>query len=260
MRARNIKPAFFANEQLAELEPYTRLLFVGLWCIADKAGRLEHRPKRIKALVFPYETVDVEPMLDSLARCGFIQFYAVDGVNFINIPTFLKHQRPHPHEAASVIPEYNQCHDISLQCNDKVLQCKPDIIIPDTRNEDIRNDDEVTPTESCSEPTPSASAPEPPSPVVTSFKLIKKHGEYQVTQAMIDRWQETFPAVDVFSTLKYIRQWCEDNPAKRKTRNGAARFVSLWLGREQNRGGGMYHQGPQPQQPTLQVKDWPVLT
>ena len=41
-RARNIKPAFFDNDELAENEPLGRLLFIGLWTLADyqdAAGR-----------------------------------------------------------------------------------------------------------------------------------------------------------------------------------------------------------------------------
>ena len=38
-RARNIKPGFFDNEILGELPALTRLLFIGLWCLAVKALR-----------------------------------------------------------------------------------------------------------------------------------------------------------------------------------------------------------------------------
>ena len=49
MRARNLKPGFFQNEYLADLPPLARILFCGLWCSADRNGRLEYRPKKIKA-------------------------------------------------------------------------------------------------------------------------------------------------------------------------------------------------------------------
>ena len=52
-RARNIKPAFFKNETLVELPVETRLLFIGLWTLADREGRLEDRPKRIKMEIYP---------------------------------------------------------------------------------------------------------------------------------------------------------------------------------------------------------------
>jgi hypothetical protein len=57
-RSRNIKPGFFLNDELAECEPLARILFAGLWCIADREGRLEDRPKRIKAEVLPYLAPD----------------------------------------------------------------------------------------------------------------------------------------------------------------------------------------------------------
>jgi hypothetical protein len=70
MRARNIKPGFFKNEELATKDPLARILFEGLWCMADREGRLEDRPARIKAEVLPYDECDIEPLLSSLASGG----------------------------------------------------------------------------------------------------------------------------------------------------------------------------------------------
>ena len=63
MRARNIKTGFYKNDQLAECSLAARLLFPGLWMMADRDGRLEYRPKRIKAEVFPYDDVDVSALV-----------------------------------------------------------------------------------------------------------------------------------------------------------------------------------------------------
>lgn len=106
-RARNIKPAFFKNEYLAELEPMARLLFIGLWCLADRNGRLEYRPKRIKAELFPYENIKIEKLLEDLAspRDTFIRIYSVKNIKYIQINNFLKHQNPHKNEVESGIPE-----------------------------------------------------------------------------------------------------------------------------------------------------------
>lgn len=103
-RSRNIKPGFFLNDKLAECEPLARLLFAGLWCIADREGRLEDRPKRIKAEVLPYDECDVDQLLDQLAKYEFIIRYEVEGERYIQIINFLKHQNPHVREAASTIP------------------------------------------------------------------------------------------------------------------------------------------------------------
>lgn len=103
-RSRNIKPGFFKNDQLAECEPLARLLFAGLWCEADREGRLEDRPKRLKADCLPYDECDVDKLLNQLAGRGFIVRYVIEGIGYISIPEFLKHQNPHRKESASTIP------------------------------------------------------------------------------------------------------------------------------------------------------------
>lgn len=103
-RARNIKPGFFTNDKLVELPFETRLLFIGLWTLADKAGRLANRPKKIKMELFPADSVDVEPMLNALAAAGFITCYTVDGVACIEVNNWAKHQSPHHTERASTLP------------------------------------------------------------------------------------------------------------------------------------------------------------
>ncbi|MCF5227676.1 phage replication protein, partial [Pseudomonas syringae] len=71
-RARNIKPALFKNEVLGVADPMLTLLFEGLRLLADKAGRLEDRPLRIKGELFPYrDGLDVDGMLAWLAAEGF---------------------------------------------------------------------------------------------------------------------------------------------------------------------------------------------
>ena len=113
MRARNIKPGFFKNDTLAELDFAGRLLFIGLWGIADRAGRLEDRPKKIKAEVFPYDEVNVDSFLGELARLGFILRYEVEGERYIQIVHFDKHQNPHPREAPSNIPAAGPCPSLA---------------------------------------------------------------------------------------------------------------------------------------------------
>lgn len=104
-RARNIKPSIFKNEILGVADPLYTLLFEGLWVLADREGRLENRPLRIKAEVFPYrDGIDMPAMLDWLEHQGFIVQYEVEGKHYILILSFTKHQSPHKNEAPSDIP------------------------------------------------------------------------------------------------------------------------------------------------------------
>lgn len=107
MRARNIKPGFYKNADLAECSIMARFLFPGLWMLADREGRLEDRPKQIKGEVFPFDNVDVNSLLDELSAAGMLIRYAYKEKRYIQISNFLKHQRPHNNETASEIPEFS---------------------------------------------------------------------------------------------------------------------------------------------------------
>lgn len=107
-RSRNIKPGFFLNEDLAECDPLARILFCGLWCLADCEGRLEDRPKRIKASVLPYDETDTDALLDQLQQAHCVERYEVEGQRYIWVSGFAKHQNPHKRERdnGSEIPPF----------------------------------------------------------------------------------------------------------------------------------------------------------
>lgn len=111
-RSRNIKPSFFQNEELGELDPLARLFFIGLWTIADYRGCVEFRPKRLKVQLLPYDNCDTEVLAINLERSGFVQFYAVKGQRYLKIINFEKHQNPHKNEreSGSEIPDID-CDD-----------------------------------------------------------------------------------------------------------------------------------------------------
>ena len=102
-RARNIKPGFFKNEDLAECTLAARLCFAGLWTLADRAGRLEDRPKRIKGELFAFDSIEVESLLGELQDRGFLVRYRNSDGSFIQISKFSTHQTPHYSEKPSVI-------------------------------------------------------------------------------------------------------------------------------------------------------------
>ena len=118
-RSRNIKPGFFLNDKLADVEPLGRILFAGLWCIADRKGRLKDRPRRIKAEVLPYDNCDLDDLLNQLVKHGFIIRYEVDGEAYIQVTNFMKHQNPHKNERDSEIPAPDCSHTSTIQAPDK---------------------------------------------------------------------------------------------------------------------------------------------
>jgi hypothetical protein len=123
LRKRDIIPSIVLNSDLPELGPHATILWVFLPMLADREGRLEDHPKKIKAKLLPhpqYADVDVEGILDALAAKGMLRRYLGEyvveniteksgipldthgPVKIIQIVTFLRHQkRLHPEEPKS---------------------------------------------------------------------------------------------------------------------------------------------------------------
>ena len=136
-RARNIKPSFFTNELLGTEDPMVSLTFAGLWCLADKEGILEDRPLRIKAELFPYrENLDVNGYLTVLQRLGFIHRYVVNGVGYLQVINFEKHQCPHHTEKSKKYPKYHDVKDLTvkspLSTGEKQVPTRSDSLIHDS--------------------------------------------------------------------------------------------------------------------------------
>lgn len=156
-RARGIKPGFFRNADLVELPVETRLLFIGLWTLADREGRLPDRPKQIKMEVYPADSFDVDSMLQSLHEAGFINRYSVSNNKYIQVNNFVKHQNPHHAEKPSLIPAPDK-----PEASPGLIVLTPDsgLLIPDSGGMRQRGAGNPGPENPETEPEPPAE-PEP---------------------------------------------------------------------------------------------------
>lgn len=64
--------ALFLDEALAECQPLARLLYIGMLLQADDWGRLPNRPKFLKAIILPYDNVDIDVLIDELYKANLI--------------------------------------------------------------------------------------------------------------------------------------------------------------------------------------------
>lgn len=103
-RSRVIKYSFFGDEKIVGLSPIHRLLFIGLWCLADREGRLRDRPNQIRLNIFPGEDVDVNSGLEALQAAGLVIRYEAESERLLQIRNFQNHQTPHHKEAESILP------------------------------------------------------------------------------------------------------------------------------------------------------------
>jgi len=255
-RTRSLKPQFFKNDLLAECQPLARLLFSGLWCMADAEGRLEYRPLRVKAEVLPYDECCVDQLVDELEQRGFVRRYTVDDVTVLIIPKFLDHQRPHPKEPTESFPP-----EENATAGNKFVQAV-------NKSGTAGNKFERAVYDCASNPSPSYPSPSnplillPPSesaalpkrqPQKDSIRWDSVEGWQGITDADRDAWLIAYPAAGTTVELAKASEWLKANPTKSK-RSNWRKFVTGWLSRCQD-GGGTRTGGTQQQaQPPPQAK------
>lgn len=96
-RMRTIKPEFWTDDEIVDLDLLPKLLYIGLWNFADDDGYIEASARRIKRLVFPDNDYDVAGALEALLSSGRIGEFDSDQGRLFMILRFKEHQRPqHP--------------------------------------------------------------------------------------------------------------------------------------------------------------------
>jgi len=208
-RTRLLKPGFWKNELLAELPFEGRLLFQGLWNLADREGRLEDRPLRIKAEVFPFDNVKVDDLLAGLAERGFILRYTAEAVAVIQVVKFSEHQTPHPRETLSVLPKPCLGH----------VEARP------------RTPVSVSVLVSVSDSKDSSEPPSAASEPVLVFPCVGQRAEWVLRTEHVTDWQALYPPLDVLAECRKALAWLHATPSRRKTAGGMPRFLVGWLNR-----------------------------
>ena len=246
-RTRSIKPSFFKNEFLAECEPMARLLFVGLWTLADRDGRLELRPMRIKAELFPYENCDIGGLLQQLADRGFVRAYESGDLRVLEITKFAEHQRCHPDEKAEGLPPPDESAET--------------VVFPEGNAKPGNTAHEPgNPTAICalypSSFNPSTSslvAPSKPPKRRTSSKPADairwcvESGWEGITDADRAEWLQAYPAADLAVEIAKATQWLKANPKRAQKSNWRKWLTTVWLSKCQDRGGTHREPGRRPE-------------
>lgn len=265
-RIRQIKPSFFVDEDIMALGLAARLMFVGMWTLADRDGRLEDKPLTIKMQTLPVDAVDPAIVLAELNAAGLIHRYVVGGKRYISIPGFVKHQKPHPKEPASIHPapsdgqplnKPEKAKDIAVQGEpgkdtakpgeqrketdgrEKVVSSRADsgsLVLgsgdPETRKgSDSR---ESVGTEASSPP----SAPAPAAILKLPCMPGRANGprEWPLTEREVGLLTDAFPGVDVVAAAKRANVWLVANPGRRKTFAGMFEALRRWIARDVERG------------------------
>lgn len=216
-RIRTIKPEFFTSEDIVSLSPMARILYIALWCEADREGRLVWKPLTFKLRYLPADDCDIKALCNEIVERGLVRLY---GEGYAVIPAFGAHQHINPRESASKLPD--PCASVTRAA--RVGTRKP-------RASDVQGGREGKGKEGNED----SGEPQSDSPPAATIPLVDGT-EAVFTQAQVDEWGAAYPAVDVAQQLRQMRAWCIANPTRRKTARGVQSFIVGWLTKEQNSG------------------------
>jgi hypothetical protein len=113
-RIRSIKPEFWADEELAiQLSRDERMLYLGLWNLADEHARLRGDPRYVKGQLFAYDddltAPDIDKMLTRLAELGKVIRYRSGAGRYVFLPKLSSHQRLDADKVPSKLPDPSEC-------------------------------------------------------------------------------------------------------------------------------------------------------
>jgi hypothetical protein len=91
-----LNPDFFTDPDIVSLDPFGRLFYQGLWCVADDSGCFELNTLYLKMKIFPGDNIsldDIQGYIDTLIKQKKLVTYHVDGKDYAWLKNFHKHQK-----------------------------------------------------------------------------------------------------------------------------------------------------------------------
>lgn len=231
MPNRIIREGITTSEPLATTSFQAECLFYRLIVVADDFGAFDGRPVIVRAKCLPLRDstiADVEGWLRELAEHSLIVQYESEGKPYLAIPKFKQRTRA----ASSKYP---------LPLNWQTVGGHSTVNGQSSAHGD--GDGDVFDNGDGS----GGAASPPPAICLT----LNTGAEHPITADQVREFTDLYPAVDVMAELRKMRGWLIANPANRKTVSGILRFVTRWLGKEQDKGakGDSASSRPQTQTP-----------
>ena len=224
MPNRIIREGITTSEPLAFVSFQAETLFYRLLVTADDFGVYDARPVIVRARCMPLRDVsaaEVGEWLRELAEHSLIVLYEVGGAAYLFIPKFKQRTR----NAAPKYPLPDGWGIVGgqLAVNGQTTASGSQPYVGGGGGG------------VCEVGKDGAAPPAAPPP---AFSLPLNTGaEFPIPEAQVREFADLYPAVDVMAQLRKMRGWLIANPANRKTSAGVLRFVTRWLGQEQDKAG-----------------------
>ena len=253
MGNRILKQEICTGEEVDLLSWFEEVLFYRLIVNCDDYGCFDRRAKIIKAALFPLKEVttkQIDNAVDRLSTVGLVRVYEVQGRPYLQLTTWSKHQRLRNSKHRYPTPEEADLPQVAASCGELrrdaakcgLARASMRIQSESESEYEFESESELYCTEQSDDCTlPPDPAPDPQNdpgaedadvPAV----ILNDGSEWRPSINDVEEWKQLYPSIDITVEFGRMRQWCLDNPKKRKTKNGVRRFARGWLDREQNRG------------------------
>ena len=242
-RIRTIKPEFWHNEILARLPAETRLLAIALLNHADDHGYFWASAQLVRAACFPFDedSTNVRRALDELSTAGWIERrIAPDGRHVGVVCKFAVHQRVDRPQHSKIKQIFNVSEPFDERStNDRRMLDDRSLLEQGTGNREQGTGITSASADVCPESRRKRRASDrqqDDSEIVMTFECNGDPETWNLHESRVSRWRQTFPGVEVEAELLKAQTWLADNPTRRKTAGGMAKFLNGWLSRCQNQG------------------------
>ena len=243
MPDRLVRAAILSSDRVNSLSFAAEVFYRRLMSVADDFGRFDGRINVLRAALYAVKLdevseVKVSAWMKECQEIGLLLLYSVGGKPYLEILNFRQRTR-------------NQTSKWPCPANDgepPPITGSIDRAPPSIDGEPQTHDRAPPSIEQvfvfggggggggvvCAEPPEAATTPELPFLV---FPITGENHEWPLASAKLAEYRETYPHLDIEAEMRRARQWCVDNPAKRKTGRGMTKFLFSWLDRSQNRKG-----------------------
>lgn len=202
-RIRSIHPGLWTDERFVSVSPFARLLFMGVLNECDDGGVFEWSPLKLKMRLLPADNVNAVELLDELIAAGSVMQYEVDGKAYGAVRNFCKYQRPKkPTYPNPRLPTVDAYTGLSSEALPQQL------------------------------PTPSENAPQMEDGGGNKEEEEKKNYKFRgrvvrLTARDFDRWQKSFPNLDLAAVLEGRDTYLAEQPAS--VREKWFQSTATWL-------------------------------
>ena len=215
---------------MARQEDSTKLLALALLNYADDSGFFYADPAMVRAALRPLDEdlTIVRRGLAALSNIGFIDIVEHPTHGPIGkVVSFRAHQSIDRPKESKLNGLWNSSKPRRSIDDSSLLEQGTGIREQGSGSAEPGEDESPEPEEPASGPA------EKPILVFDCVGFVKA---WTLSEEKLQEWQSVFPDLDVLAALRRARQWCIDNPTKRKTAAGMPRFLNSWLGTAQDNG------------------------